>query len=307
MLDEPMEPTDRSDSENSSQHSVANALNGRDGSRRQGLYWILTLPKDTFKPEEFELVGNLVYLKGQLERGEDTGYEHWQLMAIFKRKVSLIGVKSIFGIFAHAELTRSSAAEEYVWKEATRVDGTQFELGRKPIKRNEREDWERVWQLAVEGDIFEIPAQIRLSHYRTIRSVYADFAQPSFIERSCVVFWGPTGTGKSRRAWSEAGTMAYPKDPRSKFWCGYQGQENVIIDEFRGDIDISHLLRWLDRYPVIVEVKGSSVVLNASRIWITSNLHPRDWYPNLDDATFDALLRRLEVLHFDRLNDYDLS
>lgn len=69
----------------------------------------------------------------------------------------------------------------------------------------------------------------------------------------------------------------------------------VIIDEFRGDIDVSHLLRWLDRYPVIVEIKGSSLPLVAERIYITSNLHPLAWYPNLDPLTQEALLRRLEI------------
>jgi len=34
---------------------------------------------------------------------------------------------------------------------------------------------------------------------------------------------------------------------------GYRGQEHVVFDEFRGGIDISHVLRWFDRYPVIVE------------------------------------------------------
>ena len=88
---------------------------------------------------------------------------------------------------------------------------------------------------------------------------------------------------------------AYPKDPATKFWDGYQGQKNVVIDEFRGTIGIHNMLRWLDRYPVIVEIKGSSVVLNAETIWITSNLHPSSWYPELDLETQAALLRRLEI------------
>lgn len=79
--------------------------------------------------------------------------------------------------------------------------------------------------------------------------------------------------------------------------CGYGGQEHVIIDEFRGGIDIAHLLRWLDRYPVRVEVKGGSFPLLASRFWITSNIHPRQWYPDLDEATMDALLRRLTIIN----------
>lgn len=91
---------------------------------------------------------------------------------------------------------------------------------------------------------------------------------------------------------------AYPKDPRSKFWDGYRGHQHVVIDEFRGGIDISHILRWLDRYPVIVEVKGSSTVLKAEGIWITSNLDPRCWYPEADEETVSALLRRLNITHF---------
>jgi len=90
---------------------------------------------------------------------------------------------------------------------------------------------------------------------------------------------------------------AYPKDPRTKFWCGYQGQANVVVDEFRGGIDIGHLLRWLDRYPVNVEIKGASVPLCVKKYAFTSNLHPREWYPELDGLTLFALLRRLEVIH----------
>jgi len=71
----------------------------------------------------------------------------------------------------------------------------------------------------------------------------------------------------------------------------------VVIDEFRGDIDISHLLRWLDRYPVVVEIKGSSTPLVAEKIWITSNLHPTAWYPNLDPLTYAALERRLNIIN----------
>jgi len=118
------------------------------------------------------------------------------------------------------------------------------------------------------------------------------------MERTVTVYWGPTGTGKSRRAWDESGLDAYPKDPRTKFWDGYQSQPCVVIDEFRGAIDVSHLLRWFDRYPVLVEIKGSSVVLVADRIWITSNLRPDAWFPELDGSTLAALLRRLHVVEF---------
>lgn len=145
------------------------------------------------------------------------------------------------------------------------------------------------------GNLLAVPARVRVVSYRTLRCIAADHDKPVGIVRDVKVFWGPTGTGKSRRAWDEAGVDAYCKDPRSKFWCGYQGEENVIIDEFRGGIDVAHLLRWFDRYPVRVEIKGSSVPLVASRVWITSNLEPSYWYPELDLETRAALMRRLVV------------
>lgn len=88
------------------------------------------------------------------------------------------------------------------------------------------------------------------------------------------------------------------KDPRTKFWDGYRGEEHVVIDEFRGDINVSHLLRWLDRYPVRVEIKGSSVPLSARKLWFTSNIPIESWYPQLDSETMDALKRRINITHF---------
>jgi len=185
-----------------------------------------------------------------------------------------------------------------VWKDDTAVAGTRFELGVPAIKRNNKRDWDAIWESAKSGNLVDIDAATRVQHYRTLKQIKSDHLQPAALERTVHVFWGPTGTGKSRRAWDEAGLTAYPKDPRTKFWDGYQGHVNVVMDEFRGAIDISHLLRWFDRYPVIVEVKGSSTVLMATNFWITSNLDPRDWFPGIDVATRDALLRRLTITHF---------
>lgn len=152
--------------------------------------------------------------------------------------------------------------------------------------------------MAQEGKLNEIDSQVYVCHYNSLKRIAVDNMTAEAMERQVFVFWGKTGTGKSKRAWDEAGVNAYPKDPMSKFWDGYSGQEHVVIDEFRGGISISHILRWLDRYPVLVEVKGSSVVLKAKTIWITSNLQPCKWYPDLDGETLLALLRRLTIINF---------
>lgn len=261
--------------------------------RRQGIFWCLTIPHASFTPY---LPPSCAWIKGQLETGE-AGYLHYQLIVGFKQKTSLAQVRQCFGPF-HAELSRSELAEAYVWKEDTRVAGTQFEFGAKPMRLNAKPDWDAVWSAAKSGNLEIVPAGVRIRSYHALRTIGSDYAKCLGMERSVYVYWGKTGTGKSRTAWEEGSLESYSKDPRSKFWCGYQTEENVIIDEFRGGIDISHLLRWTDRYPVRVEVKGSSRPLCARKIWITSNLHPRDWYPELDSETLSALLRRLTVTEF---------
>lgn len=273
----------------------------------QGVYWLLTIPHANFLPYRPPTVQ---YIRGQLEQGNNTDYLHWQLLVVFSKKCRLAAVKKIFGDHAHCELSRSSAADTYVWKDETAIPNTRFELGERKLKRNDERDWDKIRQSARSGDLESVPADVYVRCYNQLKRIAVDHLQPVGVEREVVVFWGRTGTGKSRRAWGEAGIIifvfiihilglqAYPKDPRSKFWDGYRGQEHVVIDEFRGGIDIAHLLRWFDRYPVIVEVKGSSVVLSAKKIWITSNISPEAWYPDTDPETIAALRRRINVTHF---------
>lgn len=268
-------------------------------ARRQGIFWILTISMDEWTPPT-ELPDELTWIRGQGETGEG-GYRHWQLFVSFASKASLPQVTRIFGERSHAELSRSRHAEDYCWKEATRIEGTQFELGSKAFRRNSATDWDAAWASAVARDFMSIPASLRLRSYRTLCAIASDYEQPVAREVNTTVFWGSTGTGKTFRAWESAGTTAYCKDPRSKFWCGYMGEGNVIIDEFRGGIDISHLLRWLDCYPCRVEVKGSSRPLRATNFWITSNVPPHNWYPDVDVETQAALLRRMKVIEMSEL------
>lgn len=248
-------------------------------------------PSDSFPP-------NVDYWRGQLELGS-AGLLHWQFVLHLKRKQRSAFVRRMFP-GAHVEATRSIAALDYVFKEDTYVMDTRFEFGQKPINRSSDRDWENIWTLAKTGNIEEIPPDIRFRCYRTIKDIKKDYSVPKFIERQGIVYYGPTHTGKSHRCWAEAGIEdTYIKNPRTKFWDGYRGQKHVIIDEFRGNIDISYILTWLDRYPCRIEIKGGAVDFQAEKIWITSNLHPEEWYPGLDSETKEALLRRVSVERMD--------
>jgi len=273
---------------------ISSSSGGTAHNRRQGLLWLGTIPDPdrTWTPC---LPDGIQYIRGQLEQGEG-GLIHWQVFFCFSTKKSLGQVRGTWSpLVGHWELTRSAAAEEYVWKLDTRI-GEPFEFGTRRFRRNSPTDWALVRQNAELGNFNDIPPDLYIRYYGNITKICASSLQPIAMERSCKVYWGGTNLGKSFRSWNEAGLDAYSKDPRTKFWDGYSNQDHVVLDEFRGTIDVSHLLRWLDRYPVRVEVKGSSVPLSATKFWITSNLPPSAWYPELDAATYAALERRLEII-----------
>ncbi|QGH73070.1 MAG: Rep protein [CRESS virus sp. ctjUS5] len=263
---------------------------------RQAKYFLLTIPFEDFTPF---LHPDVEHIKGQLEKGNNTNYLHWQVAVALKRKGSLLVMKHLFGDRAHIEFSRSAAIDEYVFKDDTAIENTRFEFGKKTLKRASGKDWDLIRGLAESGDFKSIPSDVYIRSYSSLKKIFVDNVKPMVCSSDLRKFWGRTGSGKSKRAWEEASLQAYPKSPTTVWWCGYQGHANVVIDEFRGQIGISHMLRWLDRYPVLVEVKGSTVVLECSKIWITSNIAPEEWYPDLDKETQAALRRRFsQVIHF---------
>lgn len=139
----------------------------RSSSRQydQGKYWLLTIPQEIFTPYP---VPGCSWIRGQLESGTQNGYLHWQIFVCTDRKRRKRWILDTFGRSegVHAELTRSEAAESYVFKEDTRVPNTQFEFGAKPMQRNSQRDWERIWELAKTGQYDKIDPDVRVPHYR---------------------------------------------------------------------------------------------------------------------------------------------
>ena len=117
------------------------------------------------------------------------------------------------------------------------------------------------------------------------------------------VYWGKTGTGKTRFVWDQVMDSSVWTPGDYKWFDGYSGQDIVIIDDFRGEYQLQMLLKLLDRYPMQVPVKGGFTEWAPKKVYITSNINPNEWYPLADRYSLAAMFRRFDLVQacFDNL------
>jgi len=143
-----------------------------------------------------------------------------------------------------------------------------------------------------ENDIKEYSFRLWSNHMMDISNEIADRQGQRSWKTKVVVIWGSTGIGKSRWC-QQTFPEAYWK-PKGKWWNGYAGQETVVMDDFYGWLEIDCLLRVCDRYPLIIEKKGSVVQFLAKRIIFTSNRPWSEWYKAWRPEHLNAMRRRIE-------------
>lgn len=167
-------------------------------------------------------------------------------------------------------------------------------------QQGKRNDIEKVKDLVQEGNnMREIITYA--TNYQTLRiaeNLMKFYEKPRDYPTVVKWFWGGTGTGKTSRAYAEfADVDYYVCMDTSQWWEGYDGQENVIIDEMREDfMKYQQLLKLLDRYQYRVQVKGGSRQFKGRNIIITSSFHPHDLFHFINED-LGQLYRRLEGIY----------
>lgn len=251
------------------------------------------------------------YLVYQREVSPETGRDHFQGYVQLAKKLRLSGIKALFPEGTHFERQRAKNnkdAADYCKKEASRKPGTQpYEHG-VMITKGGRSDLAEVCAKVVAGvpmtTIMEDDPATYVRNYRGLQQLQMSLTPKRTWKSEVFLIWGATGTGKTRYVHDREPDLFTKSDP--KWWCGYSGQEAVLIDDVvwphPGVVDFhlhemtrQQVLQLFDRYDYQVPVKGGSARFVARRIYLTSNFDPQPWL----DTQPEVARRVTEVLHFE--------
>jgi len=254
------------------------------------------------------------YCVFQQEVGADGGQPHLQGYISLRDKKRLGFLRQHFSARAHYEIARGTPQQnhDYCTKDETRVPGSLiYTWGVLPVGQGARSDLAGVAAaILVDRCRLSDVAGLFPGDFIRYHSGLRALSSLSAVARSwkTVVYWfhGPTGCGKTRAA-QQLAPGAYWKMGGNKWWDGYEGHEDVIVDDYRCDLCPFHeLLRLLDRYPHQVEYKGGVRQFAARRVFITSPLSPRVMWSTRCDEDLAQLERRLtHVVDFSAPNMFE--
>lgn len=291
--------------------SYLHSTSANDNTRAR--HWFITEnnPEGNVDAIFQELLDNGVihYACWQFEMGEE-GTLHIQAYVNFARQTRWNQVREILPNAYWQLCIDPISARDYCRKEESRIEGP-YELGvfRPPAAK--MNVWKELYKDVKDGrtdmELLEKwPAQVGM-YFRGINTIRTIVSRPRTFKTKVIYLYGLSGVGKSRfvlENWPEA----YWKQPDSIWWDSLTNHETVVLDDFYGSLPLNTLLRLLDRYPMLVQTKGSQVNFAAKRLIITSNSLPAQWYHQVFAKTPEyirALHRRIDVVIIARDNNRD--
>lgn len=283
-------------------------------------HWSFTINNPT--SNDWTLVDKLVpqcsYLRAQPEKGED-GTAHIQGCCGMHNPLYFSTMKKALPR-AHIEMTKHPHfAWDYCHKEESRQPGKCITHGERPMPKTaglKQNQWKAYQTYAADHTWLEcFDNWPELVHKQgAMRSIFERKFNPNeVIEKQVTCFWGPPGSGKTMSVLRLIDKEPYFRSNNGKWFDGYAYEDVLFLDDFgspSNKLPRNLLLQLLDRGTVRMEVKGGSTLVRASRIYITSNYSPNEWYEQEEKKLADpgaAVMRRMTTYHTDGMGQVKLG
>lgn len=310
--DEDTQPIDYEEAEDAKENQKTDTMVRADKKRGGDAFhgkrfrnWFFTWNNPSMPTDKDQLLGyqRFRYVKFQLERGKE-GTPHLQGMFMLREAATCSSLIKIFGFGFLEPLKSEDGASKYVGKKETRIDGP-WEAGTPP-RQGHRSDLDGIKAIIDGGgsikDVFDSYFGSAIRYHSGIR-VYHSLVNKQHKrdwQTSLFICWGKKGTGKSAFAAVASeycGGGVYNLNLQGGmmnkvWWTGYDGEENVIIDEFHCQMNLQDFNKMIDRQPWMVPVHGGMVNFKAKRVFITANSDPWGWYSKVTGERRDAFLSR---------------
>lgn len=226
--------------------------------------WWAALDKEDFK-------GKVNYFVFQEEIAPRTGNPHIQGYINLKSPCRGTTLKKLIHRDVWFQVARGDDVQNqaYCTKDDTRAPGgMREELGR-PQAQGARNDIEEFVQAAkktkLQREMWDSHPRMMAKFPRVYEQVREAYAEPREEPPVVKIYWGPTGTGKSRKALAEAKAEGYfaVKSDGDQWWPGLINGCNLVIEDLEertwfggGDGFVNRMLHIMDRTPFTVQVRS---------------------------------------------------
>jgi len=280
----------------------------------KAIHWCMTV--NNYDAKDIEAFKDNSDLFAYWIYGKDvsaSGTAHLQCYFKCTKQITMATLKRIWKR-AHLEVkSRHSTVLDCV--NYCRMDGHYTESGEPPAEpyvngnQKNQELWDQTLRLAKEGNMNDINSKHQIIYYNTLKKI-ADDSQPppktlkhSDYDTPNRWYWGPTGTGKSRKA-REENPNAYIKDAMNLWWDKYDGESVAIIEDVsKYNRPIGDSLKiWGDRYPFPANKKFGGATIRPEVIIITSNYRIQDIWP--EEETLGPLRRRFKEVYIGPVDQF---
>lgn len=239
----------------------------------------------------------------------ESGTEHIHVYVRCSYPVRFNAVRKMFE-GAHIEVARGTYAENeaylskqsepvYFYVEDGEVKRKEKEEKKAELRVNKKGVWATVKEMIDQGMevdfiLNEFPSM--LVHRDKIERYAAERIKKKYTPMTCIYMFGKPGVGKTSMVYEVEGydNVYRVVDYKNPF-DQYNGEGVIVLDDYRGQLEESFLLALMDVYPVFLPCRYRDKYRKANKIYILSNMEPRQIF-GFFGFMVEAFTRRCKMI-----------